>query len=84
MLLIRRILTVSLSIVGGLFAIISLALINSLTNANLTGGQVVLYGLLTGVVIGVFAGYLVMFYLVRKLRNLFSTVLQMLSVNSRF
>ncbi len=69
MILIKRIITVALSVIGSLTAIILLALINSLANTGLTGAQVVLYGLISGVALGVFAGYMLINYIIRRTRK---------------
>jgi len=73
MFLIKRIITVALSVIVSLASIILLAIINSLAHTGLTGGQVVLYGLLTGIVLGVFTGYFVTYLLVRKARKFIYT-----------
>lgn len=69
MFLIRRIITFLLAIVGSLVSIIILALINSLSHTGLTGGQVVLYGLIAGIVIGFFTSYLVINLIIRKAKK---------------
>ena len=69
MFLIKRIITVALAVIGSLASIILLALINAVGHTGLTGGQVVLYGLIGGVVIGVLAGYLITAYIIRKARK---------------
>lgn len=69
MFLIRRIITVALTLIGSLFSIILLALINTFSHTGLTGGQVVLYGLIAGVVIGIFAGYLFINYIIRRVKK---------------
>lgn len=69
MILIRRILITVLSLIGSLTAIIILALVNAIANTGLTGGQVVLYGLISGIVIGVFTSYLVIHYFVKKAKK---------------
>lgn len=59
----------SLSVIGSLVAIIILALINSVADTGLTGGQVVLYGLIAGIVLGVFTTYLLIRFLIVKARK---------------
>lgn len=80
MFLIRRIITVALAVTGSLVSIILFAIINSLAHGGLTGGQVVLYGLITGVGLGILSGYLLINYIMRKARkfifNRFGNVIQ--------
>lgn len=87
MFLIKRIIAVSLAVLGSLASIILLAIINSLAQTSLTGGQVVLYGLMAGVVLGVLAGYLLVNYIITKTRkfifNRFGNVIQRFSVLRR-
>ncbi len=73
MIIIRRILFTSLAVIGSLFAIIVLAIINAIANTGLTGGQIVLYGLIAGVVLGIVFGYLLIRYLVAKARKFIHT-----------
>lgn len=80
MFLIKRILTVSLAVIGSLVSIILFAIINAVAHTNLTGGQIVLYGLITGIVLGILSGYLLINYIIRKARkfifNRFGNVIQ--------
>ncbi len=69
MFLIKRIITIALAVLGSLVSIIFLALINSVANTGLTGGQVVLYGLISGIVLGIVASYLLINYFVRRVRK---------------
>jgi hypothetical protein len=69
MFLIKRIITVALAVIGSLVSIILFAVINSLAHGHLTGGQVVLYGFITGVGLGILSGYLLINYIVRKARR---------------
>lgn len=57
------------SVVGSLAIIILLAVINSLAKTGLTGGQVVLYGLIGGIATGVFAGYMLTYFIIRKTKK---------------
>lgn len=70
MFLIRRIITVALTLVGSLVSIILLALVNTFSHTGLSGGQVVLYGLIFGIVSGIFAGYLFINYIIRRVRKI--------------
>lgn len=87
MFLIKRILTISLAVLGSLVSIILFAVINSVAHTNLTGGQVVLYGLITGIVLGVLSGYLLINYIIRKARkfifNRFGNVIRRFGFLSR-
>ena len=69
MILIKRIITVTLAVIGSLVSIILFAIINSLAHTNLTVGQVVLYGLITGIGLGILSGYLLINYIIRKARK---------------
>ncbi|MDQ6815077.1 MAG: hypothetical protein M3040_15180 [Bacteroidota bacterium] len=69
MFLLKRIITVALVVIGSLASIILFAIINSLAHGNLTGGQVVLYGLITGVGLGILSGYLLINLIIRKARK---------------
>lgn len=70
MIFIKRIIALAASIVGGLAGIILLAIINALANSGLTGGQVVLYGLIGGVVTGVSVSYYFTYLLIRKAKKI--------------
>ena len=82
MFVIKRIIIVTLSVIGSLASIVLLALINSLSHIGLTGGQVVLYGLITGVATGIFAGYLTAYFLIKKARKFIYN--KLINVVSRF
>jgi hypothetical protein len=69
MFLIRRIVTMFLIVIGSLVSIILFALINGLAHTGLTGGKVVLYGLITGIGLGILSGYLLINYIIRKARK---------------
>ena len=69
MFLIKRIVTVALALIGSLVSIIIFAIINSLADANLSGAQVVFYGLITGMGLGILSGYLLIHYIIRKARK---------------
>jgi undecaprenyl pyrophosphate phosphatase UppP len=69
MFLIKKILSFFLCVIASLVSIIVLAIINSLTHLSLSGGQVVLYGLIAGIVLGFFTAYLLINYIVRKTRQ---------------
>jgi len=73
MILIKRILGGVLAVISSLVFIILLAMINGLSGAGLTGGQVVLYGLITGILVGAGSGFLLINLLVRKTRNFINT-----------
>ena len=69
MFLIKRIITIALAVIGSLVSIILFAVINSFAHANLTGGQVVLYGLITGIGLGILLSYWLIGYIMRRARK---------------
>lgn len=69
MIFLKRIITIAAAIIGSLAVIILLALINAFANTGLTGGQVVLYGLIGGIIIGVSAGYWLTYLFIRKTKK---------------
>jgi len=70
MIFLKRIITVAATVVGSLAGIILLALINAFANTGLSGGQVVLYGLIGGIVVGIVSGYWLTYLLVRKAKKI--------------
>jgi hypothetical protein len=66
---ITRILTTITSVLGAFVGIISLGLINVAFSLHLSFANVFLYGLVGGILFGVVAGYLAMYYIMRKARR---------------
>lgn len=58
------------TLVSSLLGIVIFATINSMANTGLTGGQVVLYGLGGGILIGIFTGSMVTYLIIKKVRKL--------------
>jgi hypothetical protein len=72
---IRRIVTTITSILGAFIGIIALGLINVAFSLHLSFANVFLFGLGGGILFGIVAGYIAMYYVVRKARRFIFTKL---------
>jgi hypothetical protein len=69
MFLLKRIIVIVCSILGAFAGITLLALMNAAFHFNLSFSQVSLYGILTGLLIGIMAGYYFMYLIVKRARR---------------
>ncbi len=69
MFLIKRVIVTISSILGAFVGMILLSLTNSVFHFNLTFSQVSLYGITGGILLGIAAGYFIMYLIVRKARR---------------
>jgi len=67
--IVRRIITTITSILGASVGIIALGLFNWLFSLHLSVSHVFLYGLLGGIFLGIVAGYIAMYYIMKKARR---------------
>ena len=69
MFLIKRIIIIVSSVLGACAGLILLALINAAFHFNLTFSQVSLFGILGGIVMGIVAGYYIIYLVVRRAKR---------------
>lgn len=69
MFLIKRIIVTISSILGACVGMILLALSNAAFHFNLSFSQVSVYGIIGGIVLGIAAGYYIMYLIVKKARK---------------
>lgn len=69
MFLVKRIITILSGFIGGALGIIFLAFINWVFSLSITQGQVFVYGVVGGAVLGIVTSYLITIYLVRKAKR---------------
>jgi hypothetical protein len=69
MFVIKRVVVTISSILGACVGLVLLALINAAFNFNLTFSQVSLYGIIGGILLGIGAGYYIMYLIVKKARR---------------
>ncbi|WP_018613674.1 hypothetical protein [Segetibacter koreensis] len=69
MFLIKRIIVTISSILGACVGMILLALSNAAFHFNLSFSQVSLYGIIGGILLGIVAGYYIMYLIVKKARR---------------
>lgn len=69
MFIIKRIIVVISSILGACVGMILLSLINAAFHFNLTFSQVSLFGIIGGIVMGIVAGYYIMYLIVKRAKR---------------
>jgi len=69
MFIIKRIIVIISSILGACLGMVLLALMNAAFHFNLSFSQVSLFGILTGILIGIAAGYYIMYLMVKRARR---------------
>lgn len=69
MILIKRIIVIISSILGASLGMILLALINAAFHFNLSFSQVSVYGIFGGILLGIAAGYYIVYLIIKKARR---------------
>lgn len=69
MLLVKRIIITISTILGAFAGMVSLALINAAFHFNLSFSQVSLYGVSGGLLVGIAAGYYIMYLIIKRAKR---------------
>jgi len=69
MFLIKRIIVAISSILGACVGLVLMAIINAAFHINLSFSQVSVYGIAAGILLGIAAGYYIMYIIVKKARR---------------
>ncbi len=69
MFLLKRVIVIISSILGAFAGMVLLALLNAAFHFNLSFSQVSLYGILGGILMGIAAGYYIMYLVVKRARR---------------